>query len=149
MEPLERLFWNRVTIPPEGCWEWVGNRMSNGYGRLYWAGVSYHVHRLSWVLHRGLIPRGMYVCHHCDNKTCVRPDHLFLGTPADNMRDKAAKKRSLYGEKNPHAKLTESEVSEIRAKRGSGTCQQLATEYGVGVAAISKIQLRQLWKHIP
>lgn len=88
----EEKFWSKV-VKSEGCWEWQGAKRSNGYGVIYKKGKSTQAHRFSWMITSGAIPEGMYVCHKCDNRPCVRPDHLFLGTHTDNMRDCGAKGR--------------------------------------------------------
>jgi hypothetical protein len=92
-------FWKKVQ-KTDSCWVWIGG-LSHSYG---WMGInSRHVlaHRISWELHNGPIPDGLYVCHHCDNPPCVRPDHLFLGTHDDNMNDKISKGRQGHGKKKP------------------------------------------------
>lgn len=90
----EEKFWSKVA-KSDGCWEWQGARRGNGYGVIYKQGKGTQAHRLSWTITNGAIPAGMYVCHKCDNRPCVRPDHLFLGTHTDNMRDCGAKGRNV------------------------------------------------------
>ena len=129
-ESVVRKFWSRVNKngpvhPMCGqCWVWTGTLYSNGYGRLYGFGRA---HRLSWRIHFGEIPEGLLVCHHCDNKTCVNPDHLFTGTHLANMQDGVSKSRFAlgdhngsrmcempYGENHPNVKLSDLEVCLIR-----------------------------------
>lgn len=85
-------FWVNV-VKTDGCWIWTGNFNAFGYGRIGNNGKRELAHRFSWVLHYGPIPKGLIVCHHCDNTACVRPDHLFIGTQQDNMDDMISKNR--------------------------------------------------------
>ena len=99
--PLTARFWSRVEFSPH-CWVWVGPTNDKGYGQIRVGGRGSRcllVHRLSWELHYGPIPPGMCVLHHCDNPPCVRPDHLFLGTLADNNRDMYRKGRDNNGQR--------------------------------------------------
>lgn len=86
--PIADRFWAKVE-KTEGCWEWTGSKSRKGYGQFN----EGRAHRVSWEMHNGPIPEGMFVCHHCDNPPCVRPDHLFIGDNAANMRDAFAKGR--------------------------------------------------------
>jgi hypothetical protein len=93
----QSLFWSHVRFSP-GCWTWTGAKLWSGYGAVKVNGRTYRAHRVSWELTRpSPIPRGIYVCHVCDNPPCVRPDHLFLGNQRDNIRDASAKGRMEHG----------------------------------------------------
>ncbi len=135
-----------------GCWEWTGALADNGYGSIRVGGRAAGAHKVSWQVHVGEVPRGLCVLHRCDNRRCVRPDHLFLGTQADNMSDCRDKGRFVFpqirrGEKNNKAILTEAEVKEIRASGARHAV--LAARYGVAAVTVRMIRYRRLWKHVP
>lgn len=118
------------------CWLWTASRLHDSYGSFDAFGRTDYAHRVSWRLHRGEIPVGMCVCHSCDTPLCVNPEHLFLGSVADNHRDARVKKRHssqvFHGEANPLAKLTRMQVSQIiDARRQGATVAGLARRYGV------------------
>lgn len=148
--PPEQRFWAKVDKSGE-CWVWTGWTTPNGYGGMWTPSGTKHLsaHRFSYELHYGPIPHGMHICHRCDNRVCVRPDHLFLGTPADNIHDAMSKGRSTRGEHVHTAKLTEVQVREIRNRAASGVRRrQLAQEYGVTIYAIKSIVERRSWRHL-
>lgn len=141
-------FWLKVnkngSIPehcPElgNCWEWTAFRLSNGYGLLH-TGLA---HRFSWKIANGEIPKGLFVLHKCDNRSCVNPAHLFLGTQLDNMRDMHSKGRAaiIKGEQRTNHKLTSVQANEIREryKQGGLTTRSLALEYNVSSATIWRV----------
>lgn len=142
--PIAERFWPKVDKRgPDECWEWQAYVLPNGYGLIgrgrAGEGMEY-AHRQSYLLAHGDIPPGLFVCHRCDNRRCVNPSHLFLGTIADNNADAAAKGRSALGERNGMAKLTDAQVREIRSLKAAGIPQaDLARNYGVGPMQISRI----------
>lgn len=104
---------------------------------------------MAWELTFGPIPPEVFVCHRCDNRGCCNPDHLFLGTPADNSQDMVAKGRSLRGEDTPGAKLSRTQVLEIWESLQEGqNLNDLAGKYDVSFACIRDIQLKRRWGHL-
>ena len=130
-------------IPEAGCWVWMGATQVRGYGEILSSNRKMLAHRASYEAFVGPIPKGMYVCHACDNVYCVHPNHLFLGTQKQNLQDMAAKGRSTRGERNPQAKLTEEKVRAIRSS--NSTSSELAKMYNVSVSNISSIKRKQRW----
>ncbi len=154
---FETRFWKHVK-KTDTCWLWTGFLDSVGRGRLRPGradqGTGITSARASWIVHFGSIPDGKFVLHHCDNPTCVRPDHLYLGTQQDNMRDRKVRKRHhilghgelVSGELNPHARLTWKDVLEIRSKHLNGTTVSLlAKYYKVTVQNIHSICKNKTW----
>lgn len=162
-------FWSLVD-KADGCWIWQGSLDGKGYGRIAFRSVRTGAHRVAYILTYGDVPNGLEVCHHCDNRRCVRPDHLFLGTHAENMADQYAKGRNSPpprndgdahwtrqhpervsgGEWHPFAKLTTEQVKAIRASYATGgySYRQLATQYGVTKSCIHNIIKGKGWKGV-
>jgi HNH endonuclease len=139
---------------PGECWEWFGSRLPNGYGRLGDAGRTVYAHRLSYQLYVGEIANGLCVCHRCDNPRCVNPNHLFIGSQAENIADRDAKGRHrvLRGEAIPGTRLTEAQVVEIRRlyiprSRQTGS-RALARRFGVSQGAVSAAINGDTWRHV-
>lgn len=128
------------------CWEWTGPIGSHGYGTHGGNSGRNLSHMLAYEMWNGVIPEGYDVSHHCDNRPCINPDHLFVGTRQDNMRDAVSKGRQAKGRDFPGTKLNEDLVREIR---GSSESQYLLAErFQVGQPTISRIQSRKSWKHV-
>lgn len=140
-------FWSRPDSST-GCVQWVGNKNRSGYGLIQINGKGWAAHRLAWVNARGSIPQGMYVCHTCDNRLCINPAHLFLGTAKTNSDDMIAKGRKVVvrGEQAGTAKLSESEARAILADERPH--KEIAAQYGVTHSAISMIKSGRNWPHI-
>lgn len=147
--PLERLM-RSVAFGGSQCWYWVGAMHKLGYGMLPALNES-KAHRVAYRVFKGEIPAGMHVLHSCDTRCCVNPDHLCLGTHADNMADMAAKGRAKvvrkYGESNPMAKLTAEAVREMRlAKAGGERQSNIARRFGVSPMTVSRAVRGETWK---
>lgn len=149
----ETRFWLQVRKKP-GCWTWLGCLNKDGYGVIRVNGERPSAHRYSWMIHFGEIPEGIQVLHHCDNPSCVRPDHLFLGTIQDNVDDcmRKGRDKSAPGESNYGAVLTEEQVLEIR-RRYKPKCKKnggkaLGKLFGVDAEQIYRICSGKSWRHI-
>lgn len=148
--PMPNRFLSKLAFGAGDCWVWRGHVDSLGYGRFAY-GNENKAHRISYAVFVGEIPAGMKVLHKCDNRQCVNPDHLFLGTQTDNMRDMASKGRGVYpslrGQRNPMARLTQDQVNEIRGAVAAGEAQRaMCAKYGVSPMTISRIVRRETWK---
>lgn len=152
LQKVQGRFWANVDKRgPDDCWEWQGYGNGKGYGTLWVSGSQCLAHRLSYELNNGPIPRNHHICHSCDNPGCVNPSHLFTGTNYENAIDKVNKGRLVksVGSNNGFAKLTPNKIRAIRSARNSGkTTVQIADEFGIGTSHVSKIVLRQIWRHI-
>ena len=147
---LERFNEKHTIIMPSSCWMWTAGRDTGGYGLLR-DGKIKKAHRVSYELHNGDIPEGLFVMHSCDTPACVNPAHLSLGTHADNMRDKMAKKRGNYlrGEMGRNVKLKAADVLGIRHMyTNGGTYRGMAPLFGISAGSIGDIVKRRTWKHI-
>lgn len=148
-------FWSNVK-KTETCWNWTGGTFGGRYGQFRVGSKKVKAHRFSWWLSGRQIPHGLILCHRCDNEKCVKPDHLFLGTHADNAHDRDAKGRTatghaprLPGELNPAAVLTATDVIEIRSRLVTGVKRRsLASEFGVSLSTIHAIARREAWRHL-
>lgn len=154
--PLEKRFWTKAEPEPNsGCWIWTANKAPNGYGvvRAHRERRMLSAHRVAWELTHGS-PGALNVLHRCDNRACINPAHLFLGTQSDNISDMYAKGRNQVfdrrGEKSNGAKLTAPNIKAIRSVYRSGGISQsvLAEKYGVIQAHISRIIRGVSWGHV-
>jgi hypothetical protein len=152
-EPFE----SRYVVAPgplaTPCWRWRRALDTRGYGVVMWRSKLQRAHRISWELHRGKIPAGKWVLHQCDVKICVNPEHLYLGTIAENSRDAVQRNRYQpnpnFGSKNHNSKLTERQVVEMLRLRKQGWLhRELGEKFGVNSETAARICRREGWKHL-
>lgn len=149
----KKTFW-RECYKKEGCWDWKGYYDKDGYPLLS-CGADHkgfkekRGHRISWLLHNSEIPKGLIICHSCDNPKCTNPDHLFIGTNLDNNRDKVKKGRGNNGSKHGNSKLTEVQVKEIREKFKNGVMiKRIMLDYSISRQTAHDLKYFKIWKHV-
>lgn len=163
---MEQRFWAKVTVSdPTSCWTWAASKNRDGYGWFRIGAQNKLAHRVSWVLHNGEIPGGLWVLHRCDNPSCVNPTHLFLGDVQANVDDSIEKgrrshlvispkcrhagtnhwtrqhpERRLVGERNPNSKLNDDQVGQIRTALERGDSQRtIAERFNISQQTVSTI----------
>lgn len=156
LDPVQR-FWAQVDTTPgqsKGCWNWKGKPKEDGYGQFLVKTDGkqklYKAHRYSWELHNGPIPPGFMVCHTCDNRMCVKPEHFFLGTHKDNSQDMVQKGRSCLGQKNGRTGLTDQQAKEILLGffKDGVPKKELLKRYPIGYTALGFLLRGQSWVHV-
>jgi hypothetical protein len=141
-------------VSKQGCWEWKGYRDTHGYGVQQYQGRRWGAHRLSFHVFSGVIPKGLFICHHCDNPACVAPSHLFIGTQDDNMKDAVTKGRTYHpiGTLGSRCVLNEEKVKLIRARyvknSRKASAYILAKIFSCSTQAIYNIVNGTTWKHV-
>lgn len=142
-------FWAKTQLSESGCIEWTACLNGRGYGQFRPSKQRKNItaHRYSWILANGPIPEGLCVCHTCDNRICVNPEHLFLGTPAENSADMVEKGRGRgakrSGTLNPRCKLTEIQVEAVR--KSSASLRSIAQTFGISKSQVHRIRNGESW----
>ncbi len=145
-DPLERLMERVVVDPTTVCWNWTGKLMHHGYGRMELGGKQMYAHRASWAIHQREVPEGKILCHHCDNRRCVNPEHMYVGTAQDNSNDAVERDRLERGAHRYNSKLTAENVAEIRTLFSVKSDIEIARQFGVHDATIYNIRKGKRWK---
>jgi hypothetical protein len=146
-------FWSKVAMGDiNDCWLWTSNVNTSGYGTfsMQRKGIRqrmFYAHRLAYFFTLGDIPKGIDVCHSCDNRLCVNPAHLFLGDRKANVQDCVTKCRHSHGERHTSAKLTEADAIAILSDRR--TQEVIAELYGIHQMTVSDLKRGKTWKHLP
>lgn len=158
---LEKAFLNHIkkSNEPDGCWVWTAAQTSTGYGLMGFRGKMIKTHRASWMIYRGEIPKGMFVCHSCDlnyptgdtsYRLCCNPHHLWLGTNQENVDDMIQKKRHAHGKQASYSKLTEEQAIQIKRLLAEDKLSQdkIARQFGITRSNVLNIKLGNAWKHV-
>jgi hypothetical protein len=143
-------YFKKVIKSDKGCWDWNGH-LKDGYGCFRFKGKDTKAHRISWEINFGPIPKGMFVCHKCDNRKCTNPEHLFLGFILDNTKDMISKNRQKgpIGSHNKKSILTELDIPIIRNRLSIGdSIKKIAQDYKVTFQTIFSIKIGKNWKHV-
>ena len=142
----------RYLVADNGCWNWIGSKDRDGYGVFgHHRNKQFRAHRASFEFHVAEIAKGMFVCHSCDNTSCINPKHLFIGTAKENTQDMINKQRrtTLYGENHPNSKLTTSQIHQIKELRQNNMLlTDIASQFGVSFQTISSIAKGTTWNRI-
>jgi hypothetical protein len=152
MPALDDRFWSKV-VRSDGCWNWSAAHSRDGYGAFLVGGMARRAHRLAYEDAHGPIPPGLSVLHRCDNRTCVRPSHLYVGTAGDNARDAVSRGRMtapvIQGPDRAHSKLSPALVRDIRRRWvGGEAASALAREVGVSSSLVRRVVRREIWKAV-
>jgi len=141
------------------CWLWTGSILQTGYGCIRNENKSITAHLASWLVHGNSRPaRGLMICHRCDVRKCVNPEHFFIGTGGDNIRDAVAKGRMVQqyaphrmarGSRHGQSKLTEEQVREIKSLAGSASHTAIGARFGVSGSMVGYILRGDFWRHVP
>lgn len=130
----------------DSCIPWPMARSPKGYGTIYFNGKCARVHRIAYEITSGEIPEGLVVCHKCDSRAYVRPSHLFIGTQAENNRDRTTKGRGAYGQRSGRAKMTDEDVR--NARRDGAKPIDLVRRYGINSGTASRALNGRTWRHL-
>lgn len=144
---VKQRFFSRIVVAESGCWEWTGPKFKRGYGQVGNANIGHRLaHRHMWTLIFGEIPEDKFVLHRCDNRACVRPEHLFLGTQTDNVQDCLSKNRFRQrGETHAKAQLSDADVVAIRTMHKHGIKRRIIRRvFDVSQSTLSNILLNKV-----
>lgn len=137
--PIKERLMEKMTPAPNGCWEWTGGMRADGYGLVWFEGKAQRAHRIAYQVLKGPLDTKDVLCHKCDNRKCINPDHIFIGSRADNVRDAASKNRMPHGKSHWNATLSDAQIAMIRSIEGV-TYTEIARQFGVAQSTVSRLR---------